>query len=79
MPADERLTQLAERLDCLTEDDLCLLTDNSASTVKSWRHRGKGPAYVMAGSRCLYPRAEVAAWLQSHVKAQRPPDAKGFL
>ncbi len=59
----ERVRALAESLDCILEDDLNLLTDTQPGTSLAWRKRGKGPAYVMAGNRVLYPRAAVAAYL----------------
>ena len=50
-------------LDCMLEDDLNVLTGTVPGTTEAWRKRGKGPAYVVAGNRVLYPRAAVAAYL----------------
>lgn len=78
-PPEQRLGELAARVDCFTESDLCLLTDASPTTVKAWRKRGNGPAYFMAGNRTLYPRTAVADWLQTRLRERRAPQAKGLL
>jgi hypothetical protein len=74
-----RLTVLADRLDCLTEDDIQLLTGVTAMTAEMWRKRGDGPAYIRAGKRFLYPRAGVAEWLAARVHVRKPADGKGLL
>jgi hypothetical protein len=75
---DPRLRELADRLDCLTECDLVLLADVAPGTAKSWRERGTGPAYVIAGNRTLYPRAAVAEWLAGRVR-ERNHESRGTL
>lgn len=67
----QRLAQLAERLDCLTDEDLQLLTGTTPATTESWRKRGAGPAYVLAGNTYLYPRPGVASWLAGNVRERR--------
>jgi hypothetical protein len=74
-----RLTVLADRLDCLTEEDLLLLADVTPTTADAWRKRGEGPAYIRAGKRFLYPRAAVAEWLEGRVRERRVLPAKGLL
>ena len=59
----ERIRALAQSLDCLLDDDVALLTGVTQGTTEAWRKRGKGPSYVMAGNRVLYPRAAVAAFI----------------
>ena len=70
----ERVRDIAQSLDCVTEPDLCLLADITPATAESWRKRGKGPAYALIGNRYLYPRSEVAAFLKSIVR-ERPSRA----
>lgn len=66
---DERVRVLAQALDCLTESDICALYGITPVTAESWRKRRKGPGYVLAGTRFLYPRKCVAADLQSRERA----------
>jgi hypothetical protein len=77
--ADDRVRQLAQSLDCLTEDDLVLLADITPCTAENWRKRGKGPSYILIGNRVLYPRAAVADHLQTLVRERSAPSAKGLL
>jgi len=77
--AEPRLVELATRVDCFTESDLCLLTDASPATLKTWRKRGDGPAYFMAGNRVLYPRAAVTDWMQTRLRERRTVEARGVL
>lgn len=78
-PAESRVASLASRVDCFTEEDLCLLTDASLTTLKSWRKRGDGPAYYMAGNRALYPRKAVTEWMETRLRDRKPVGAKGML
>lgn len=57
--ANQRLRELAARLDCVTEEDLCLLAESKLSTLQAWRKRGIGPAYVSIGNRVLCKRAAI--------------------
>jgi hypothetical protein len=77
-PTAPRLTSLADRLDCFTEHDLLLLAGITPTTAEGWRKRGVGPAYVRAGNRYLYPRNEVAKWLEGRVRERVSVD-KGAL
>ena len=74
-----RLTELVDRLDWFTEQDLILLADITLITAEAWRKRGEGPAYARAGKRFLYPRAAVAAWLAGRVRERKPFEARGLL
>jgi len=67
----ERARQLADRLDCLLEEDLILLTGATSTTVENWRKRHTGPRWVRFGQRVLYPRASVAEHL-ADLAAARP-------
>lgn len=35
-------------------------------TLAVWRHKGRGPAYTMSGSRILYKGADLLAWLDGN-------------
>lgn len=65
---EARLRVLADRLECLTEQDFILLTDAAASTVQAWRKRGTGPDYVLVGNRYFYPQQAVARFMGSNVR-----------
>lgn len=73
-----RLSALAERLDCVTEEDLCLLAQAKPSTLDAWRKRGVGPSYIRLGNRVLYPRKAVVAHLDSLLRV-RGAEVKGIL
>ena len=75
----KRLQALAERLDCLTSEDLRILAGIEASTEEAWRKRGTGPAFVRVGTNFLYPRASVATWLHGRVKKPRQIAARDLL
>lgn len=76
---DDRLRQLADSVDCLTEDDLLLLAGITRGTAEAWRKRGSGPAYLVVGNRVLYPRTAVAEFLQSLVRERRRVEPRGLL
>lgn len=63
-----RLRALADSLDCLTEEDFCLLADISPTTCDNWRRRGTGPSYILIGNRYLYPRKAVATHLHGLIR-----------
>lgn len=75
----KRAQALAETLDCLTEEDLCALYDIKPTTAENWRKRGKGPTYILAGNRYLYPKSSVAADLQSRTRKRPEASAKEAL
>lgn len=75
----DRVRELAASLDCIAEQDLCLLARIAPTTAEAWRKRGKGPAYVLIGNRFLYPRAAVSEFLHTLVRERRPVSAKGAL
>jgi hypothetical protein len=75
----DRIRALAESLDCWLPDDVALLTGVTLNTTEAWRKRGKGPSYVMAGNRILYPRAAVAAFLAAHTRERTSVATKDAL
>lgn len=48
----------------LTTEEVAEAARTSPSTVRYWRHVGKGPASVKRGRRVLYPETVVEAWLR---------------
>ena len=75
----ERVCTLAQSMDCIIEADLCLLAGITAGTAETWRKRGRGPAYILAGNKYLYPRKAVVEFLESNVREPRPKLARGVL
>ena len=73
-----RLRQLADGLECITEDDLQLLADVTPGTSEAWRKRGQGPAFIRIGNRVLYQRKAVADFLESR-KRERTALGKALL
>jgi hypothetical protein len=68
----DRIRFLAESLDYISEPDFCLFAGITPKTAETWRKRGKGPAYVLIGTRYLYPRQALADHLQTLVRERRP-------
>lgn len=68
--APSRIQELAQSLDCFTEEDVCTLCKITPVTLEAWRKRHRGPAYSRVGNRVLYPRASVQEFLNSQVRAR---------
>ncbi|MFD1366937.1 helix-turn-helix domain-containing protein [Actinoplanes sichuanensis] len=47
----------------LTTEEVADIARTAPSTVRYWRHIGKGPAGVKRGRRVLYPQSAVEQWL----------------
>lgn len=47
----------------LTTEELAEVARTAPSTVRYWRHLGKGPTGVKRGRRVLYPESAVERWL----------------
>ena len=62
-----RLRELADALECFTEDDHRLLSGWSEETAKAKRKRGEGPPYIRHGLNYFYPRRPYAEYLNSRV------------
>lgn len=75
----QRAQALAQSLDCLTEQDLCVLYGITPGTAEAWRKRRKGPSYILAGNAYLYPRTSVADDLKARVRDRIEPPAKVML
>lgn len=65
-----RVAQLADSIGYTTEEDFIALAGITPSTAEAWRKRGEGPAYVRAGRSFLYPKAGIADWLHSRLRAR---------
>lgn len=50
----------------LSPEQLATETGVSVLTLKAWRYRGEGPAFIKAGRRVLYRRSDVDRWLDAH-------------
>ena len=49
----------------LTTDDVAALLRTSASTVRWWRHAGRGPRGFKVGRRVLYARVDVDEFIDT--------------
>lgn len=74
-----RAQDLAQALDCLTEEDLCALCNIAPSTAEAWRKRHTGPAYALVGNRVLYPKQKVAEFLERQTRERREVPARSML
>lgn len=54
----------------LTTEEVAELARTVPSTVRYWRHLGKGPKGVKRGRRVLYSESSVAAWLAGDDEAK---------
>ena len=54
----------------LTTEEVAAITRSTPSTVRYWRHIGKGPRGVKRGKRVLYAESVVAAWLAEDDQAK---------
>ena len=75
----ERVRHMAERLDCLIEEDFQLLANATPKTVEAWRKRGLGPSYIRLGKSYLYPIKGLAEHLESLTKTRTATPARGTL
>ena len=73
-PAD-----LADRVECFTEDQIAALYGVLPSTLNAWRKRGLGPECIRAGTNFLYPHSAVKKDLQSRVRTRQPMSTKVLL
>ncbi len=76
---EERIRNIAESLDAITEDDLLALAGITHGTASAWRKRGTGPAYVILGNRVLYPRPQLKDFLADLIRERRNVPAKAVL
>lgn len=75
----ERVQQLADKLNCATEDDFIALAKVSPITVQNWRKRGDGPPVLLVGNAYLYPLDGLSTWLAGRVRQPRAVSAASVL
>ena len=75
----ERVRQMADKLNCMTEEDFALLANATPGTVGAWRKRGTGPAYIRLGRRYLYPTQAVAKHLAALTRERADVSGKAVL
>ena len=51
--------------DFLNEQEVARRSSISVRTLQGWRTKGRGPKFVRAHRKVLYPRIEFEAWLRS--------------
>lgn len=49
----------------LKEAEVAALFQLQPATLRNWRYRGEGPAFIKCGSHVRYDRASVVAFIQS--------------
>lgn len=52
-------------MDLINTEEFASMVRTSPSTVRYWRHVGKGPRSFTLGRRVLYDRKDVVAWIES--------------
>jgi excisionase family DNA binding protein len=68
--ADVRVVRsVPESDDLLTTAEVAAVTRAPVSTVRYWRHLGRGPRGFRIGRRVLYRREEVLRWLAEQENA----------
>lgn len=67
----DRVHQLAASVECITEDDLCLLLKIAPATAETWRKRGKAPPYAILGNRPLYLRKGLQEFIERQARQPR--------
>jgi len=72
------LLELAHSLNALVPDEVRTLTGWSDQTLKAYRKRRIGPAYVRFGKHYLYPRSAIADFMARNTR-ERNSVAKGLL
>jgi excisionase family DNA binding protein len=48
----------------MTTDEVAEVCRTSPSTVRFWRHAGRGPRSMKVGRRVLYAQGDVEVWLR---------------
>lgn len=66
-----QLRQLAESMDCFTEEQHLLMTGWAPDTAKTKRKRGEGPPFIRHGKHYFYPRQAYREYLESRLR-ERP-------
>jgi hypothetical protein len=56
---------VAKQPDFLDEHEVARRSSISVRTLQGWRLKGRGPRFVRAHRKVLYPRIEFETWLRS--------------
>lgn len=54
----------------LTTEEVAELFRTVPSSVRYWRHQGKGPRSFRVGRRVLYRRSDVQAWAEAALSGE---------
>ena len=57
--------------DLLLQKEVAEKTRLPLSTLRYYRHAGKGPRSFLLGSRVVYKRADVETWIEQQYQAER--------
>ncbi len=72
-----RLRELAQRFDCMTEDDFRQLANITPSTALDWRKRRRGPAFIRLGNQVFYPNKAVQSHMEMLTRERLPTMGMG--
>jgi hypothetical protein len=56
-----------QNADLVDEHEAAVILSKPAGTLRQWRHRGLGPAYVKLGLSVRYRRADLEQFITEHV------------
>jgi hypothetical protein len=65
LEGSHRTASAERRPDFLNEQEVARLSSISVRTLQGWRVKGRGPRFVRAHRKVLYPRVETETWLRS--------------
>lgn len=60
-------TQLRHKLGLLTQEELAVMLDVSADTLREWRRLKQGPDFVRTGKGVMYREVDIQDWLKHNV------------
>jgi hypothetical protein len=63
--------EMAESLDCFTEQQVQTLGLYAPTTLENLRKRGQGPEYIVFGKAFLYPRQSFRDFLHARVRERK--------
>lgn len=63
----ERGEILRSRLGLITQEELALMLDVSADTLREWRRLKQGPDFVKTGKGVMYREVDIQEWLSLNV------------
>lgn len=64
---DDEGAMLRSRLGLVTQEELALMLDVSADTLREWRRLRQGPDYVRTGKGVMYRESDIKGWLERNV------------